>query len=197
MKIIAFSFLFIVCNFLRAHSQAYNQSPVSIIEIEKCLRDINFFRVTMLDNKFKYIGKIENGEEWQVSLENGENGYVDPSSSNAKMVLEMYGKTEWVQSPKIVFMRSIQQLNNKTQRSIFVQIRKDVLPKYKKDFEDIIKKMYPIKTVVPVIYSFGTKESKEDFKLQYSRTGSLVKVEMEDSPTDNWFLIYFRVEEIK
>ena len=113
------------------------------------------------------------------------------------MVLKMYGKTEWEQSPKIVFSRSIQNLSNATLRSIFVQIRKDLLPDYKRTFEEKIKALYTIKKVVPVTISPGKADERESFELRYSRIGNPVQVEIVDSISNVWFIVNFVIRDSK
>ena len=181
---------------LHCYSQDLNKVPIKSTVIEKCIQDIDFFRVTMLDNKFNHIGTINGGEEWNIPLESKDKGYVDPYSSNTKMVLKMYGKSVWVQSPKVVFERSVTELNDRVIKRISVQIRKDLLPDYKNKTENDIRATYGIKNVFPIIISPGSKEEKNSFYLLYSRVGSPVKVKMDDS-MENWFLVYFTITEYK
>ena len=193
MRYIIFFFLFAP---LINYSQQYDKPPVSTFSIERSLSNLDTFRLTMLDNGLQFVKKDTNVEEWHVPLSKNDTGYIDPDDSNHKMALQMTGKTVWVQLSKISFQRSTYDMGDRITKFIRVQIRKDMLPEYKKIFEGKIRALYTIKKVFPITFSPGTKEERNDFEIHYFRKGNNVDIHMDDSDA-LWYIVDFSLTKPK
>jgi len=159
---------------IHAHGQSYDKPPLSSEEIEKGIEDFNYLRAVLLEKGFKFEEKFSKGERWRVLIEgNDYRCQICIQFSNVTFHNEVFGK------------------------HIFLQIRKDLLPKYNQNFLSIIKANYPEKRAEPITIKretvSGTME-EDSYRLIYFSHDKNIEIEFEE---ENLWAKYSIYKEIR
>lgn len=159
--------------------QEYTKIPIPIIDIEKGLNDFKYFRAVLLENGFQYKDKdtLEDAsirEFWEI-----------PSTveyhNNSPIYLQIsIWKYDYKKKGNDIDLFK----KNLPNYSIAIHIRKEYAPKYAEQFSLNLKKAFPIKEAIPIIRTINNGDPKENYSLIYTRQGSNIKVEYEESEYD-------------
>ncbi len=155
---------------LKSYSQSYDRKPIAIQDIEKGITDFDYFRPILLENKFRLNEKENQSEYWRVP--------VDGQQYLCQVCIQV---SSWRNDDK------------EFGRTIFIQIRKDLLPKYAQDFMDNVKSYYPEKKAEAIRTRTGTSKEKDNYRLIYYRKGSKIEIEFDEDEDETWTKCYFRL----
>ncbi len=155
-----------------SYAQESIKKPIAILDIEKGITDFDFFRAVLIENGLKYKEKNKESEFWE-----------------APILKQPYFCEICIQISSWAFE------GKEVSRTIYFQIRKDLLPEYNKQFLASIVISFPEKKACPVITTRNngsTSSTSEDYQLIYYRKTDKLIVEFEQE--DNWAKYKFELK---
>jgi hypothetical protein len=144
------------------YSQDYDKTPISIEEIKKGIINVDYLRSILLEKGFKFERKDSVMESWRVPVNYGDENI---KSLFSQILLQTYTS----KFKGIAF-----------EKSIYIRIRKDLLPKYLEVFHTLVTTYFSEKKAIPITVSRGNGPKKDDFQLVYYRQDSKIEVEYDE-----------------
>jgi hypothetical protein len=151
-------FLFIS---MAAYSQNYSKTPILMSDLKRGINDFEYLRAIFLEKGFQFERRDSDSEFWGV-----------PADGDKHL-------------SQIAVQVSTWKLDGRPNRKvIYLQIRKDLLPKYNEIFYSQLIFTFPDKKAEKVItIDNKTSEEKEDYDLIYYSKDSDVTVEFKENQT--------------
>lgn len=177
-----FLMLFLISSGICA--QSYEKTPIPISDIEKGFKDIDSFRAVLLEKGFKFDKEDSTNTEFWGVLGDEYN--------------EDFYRREGIKSYDRIITIQISTWNsdNRVEKWIVIQIRKESLPKYNEIFHALVTTSYPEKRAEKILVTDGfTKETKEDYQLVYFNKNSDIFVQYEEN--DYNFVYFFILKQPK
>jgi hypothetical protein len=171
-------FLILLLNTSNLYSQEYDKSPIDVNDIIKGISDLDYFKAVLLEKGFKYKESNEHSEYWRIPVNYGNEATQNLFSQIAVQV------STWKDDN-----------NDPFANSIYIQIRKDLLPEYSNLFHTIVTTYFSEKRankIQSATHTVNGSETKEDYELIYFNKNSNIAVEYEES--DKWAKFMFNIE---
>ncbi|MBL6447643.1 hypothetical protein JMN32_15095 [Fulvivirga sp. 29W222] len=159
-------------------SQDYQKSLIDVNDIVKGISDFDYFKAILLEKGFKYKESNQHSEYWRVPV-----NYGNEATQNLFSQIAIQLST-WKDAN-----------NDPFEKSIYIQIRKDLLPDYSSQFHTIVTTYFSEKRankLESTIHTVNGTETKEDYELIYYNKDSNITVEYEES--DKWVKFMFSLE---